>query len=78
MVDDVTFSQVSKAEYTAGVLLEMFLLLGIYIFGPWFYYKTFLVSNKMIDWYLMKISRSSQRLIVLWFDFSEQEKHLIL
>ena len=56
----------------------MFLLLGIYIFGPWFYYKTFLVSIKMIDWYLMKISRSSQRLIVLWFDFSEQEKHLIL
>ena len=49
MAGDVTFSQVSSDEHTASVLLERFLFLGIYIFGPRFYYNTFLVSNKMID-----------------------------
>ena len=55
MASDVTFSQVSSAEHTASILLKMFPLLSIYIFGPWFYYNTFLVSNKMIDWQLMKL-----------------------
>ena len=49
MTGDVIVSQVSSAEHTAGVLLEKFPLLGIYIFGSRFYYNTFLVSNKMID-----------------------------
>ena len=49
MTGDVTVSQVSSAEHTAGVLLEKFPLLGIYIFGPKFYYNTFLVNNRMID-----------------------------
>ena len=49
MVDDVTFNQVSSAEHTAGILLERFPLLSIYIFGPRFHYNTFLVSNRMID-----------------------------
>ena len=49
MAGDVTFIQVSSAKHTAGVLLEKFPLLGIYIFGPKFYYNTFLASNRMID-----------------------------
>jgi len=49
MVGDVSFSQVSSAEHTVGVLLEMFHFLGVCIFGPIFYYNTFLVSNRMID-----------------------------
>ena len=46
MVDDITSSQVSNAEYTTGVQLEMFPFLGVYIFGPRFYYNIFLVSNR--------------------------------
>ena len=49
MSDDVTLSQVSNAEHIAGILLKMFHFLGVYIFGPRFYYNTFLVSNRMID-----------------------------
>jgi len=49
MVGDITFSQVSSAEHTAGVLLEMFSFLGVCIFGPRFYYNTFLVSKRMLD-----------------------------
>ena len=49
MADDVTFSQVSSTEHTAGVLLEMLPLLGIYIFCLRFYYNTFIVSNRVID-----------------------------
>ena len=49
MAGDVTFIQVSSAKHTVGVLLEKFPLLGIYIFGPKFYYNTFLASNRMID-----------------------------
>ena len=49
MTDDVTFSQVSSAKHTVGVLLERFSLLGVYIFGPRFYYNTFLASNRMIN-----------------------------
>ena len=49
MASNVTFDQVSSAEHTAGVLLEMFSLLGICIFGPRFHCNTFLVSNRMID-----------------------------
>ena len=41
---------INSAEYIASVLLEMFPLLGTYIFGPWFYYNTYLVSNKMFGW----------------------------
>ena len=33
----------------AGALLEMFPFLGVFIFGPRFYYNTFLVGNRMID-----------------------------
>ena len=49
MASDVTFSQVSSAKHTIGVLLDRFSLLGIYIFGPRFYYNTFLVSDRMND-----------------------------
>ena len=49
MAGDVSFSQVSSVEHTVDVLLEMFPFLGVYIFGPRFYYNTFLVSNGMID-----------------------------
>ena len=48
MAGDITSSQVSSAEHTAGVLLEMFPFLGVCIFGPRFYYNTFLVSNRMV------------------------------
>ena len=48
MANDVNFSQVSNTEHTTGVLLEMFPLLGVSVFGPRFYYNTFLVSNKMV------------------------------
>ena len=48
MASDITSSQVSSAEYTASVLLEMFHFLGVCIFGPRFYYNIFLVSNRMI------------------------------
>ena len=41
MASEVTFSQVSSVEHTVGVLLDRFSLLGIYIFGPRFYYNTF-------------------------------------
>ena len=50
MASNVTFDQVSSVKHTVGVLLERFPLLGIYIFGPKFYYNTFLVNNRMIDW----------------------------
>ena len=55
MASDIIFSQVSSAEHTVGVLLEMFHFLGVCIFGPRFYYNTFLVSNRMIGWKLMKL-----------------------
>ena len=48
MAGVVTSSQVSSFEHTVGVLLEMFHFLGICLFGPRFYYNTFLVSNRMI------------------------------
>ena len=48
MADDITPNQVSSAEYTAGVLLEMFPFLGVCVFGPRFHYNTFLVSNRRI------------------------------
>jgi len=48
MTGDISFSQVSSAKHTAGVLLEMFPFLGVCIFGPRFYYNTFLVSNRTI------------------------------
>ena len=48
MVNDINCRQVSSAEHIAGVLLEMFPFLGVCIFGPRFYYNTFLVSNRMI------------------------------
>jgi len=50
MASDITFSQVLSAKHTAGVLLEKVPLLGIYIFGPRFYYNTFLVSNRIMGW----------------------------
>ena len=49
MAGDVIFSQMSSAEHTVSVLLERFPLLSIYIFGPRFYYNTFLVSNRIVD-----------------------------
>ena len=49
MADDITPNQVSSAEYTAGVLLEMFPFLGVCVFGPRFYYNIFLASNRRID-----------------------------
>ena len=49
MADDITSSQVSSAEYTAGVQFEMFPILGVCVFGPTFCYNTFLVSNRIID-----------------------------
>ena len=49
MAGDVSFSQVSSVEHTTSVLLEMFPFLGVCIFGPRFYYNTFLVSNRMTD-----------------------------
>ena len=48
MADDITSSQVSSAEYTAGVQLEMFPFLGVCVFCLRFNYNTFLVSNKRI------------------------------
>ena len=48
MADDITSSQVSSAEYTAEVQLEMFSFLSVCIFGPRFHYNTFLASNRMI------------------------------
>ena len=48
MVDDITSSQVSSAEYTVGVQLEMFLFLGVCVFGARFHYNTFLASNRRI------------------------------
>ena len=48
MTDDITSSQVSSAEHTAGVMLEMFPFLGVCVFGPRFYYNSFLVSNRRI------------------------------
>ena len=49
MASDVTFSQVSNAEHTVSVLLEMFPFFSVYIFGPRFYYNTFLICNRMIN-----------------------------
>ena len=49
MTDDITSNQVSSAEHTAGVLLEIFPFLGVCVFGPRFYYNKFLVSIRMID-----------------------------
>ena len=48
MADDVTSSQVSSAENTAGVLLEIFPFLGVFVFGPRVYYNTFLVSDRIV------------------------------
>ena len=48
MADDITPSQVSSAEYTAGVQLEMFPFLGVCVFGARFHYNTFLASNKRV------------------------------
>ena len=49
MVDDITSSRVSSVEYTVGVQLEMFLFLGVCVFGAKFHYNMFLVSNRRID-----------------------------
>ena len=48
MADDITSSQVSSAKYTVGALLEMFPFLVVCVFGPSFYYNTFLVSKRRI------------------------------
>ena len=48
MADDITSNQVSSAEYTIGVQLEMFPFSGVCVFGPRFYYNTFLVGNRRI------------------------------
>ena len=48
MIDDITSNQVSSVEYTAGVLLEMFHFSSVCVFGPRFYYNTFLESNRKI------------------------------
>ena len=48
MADDITSSQVSSAEYTARVQLEMFPFSGVCVFGAKFHYKKFLVSNRRI------------------------------
>ena len=48
MADVITSSQVSSAEYTAGVQLETFAFSGVCVFGARFHYNTFLVSNRMI------------------------------
>ena len=48
MAGDISFSQVLSVEHTVSVLLEMFSFLGVCIFGPRFYYNTFLVSNRMV------------------------------
>ena len=48
MANDITSNQVSSVEYTAGVQLELFLFLGIYVFGARFHYNTFLASNRRI------------------------------
>ena len=48
MADDIISIQVSSAEYTVGVQLEIFHFSGICVFGAKFHYNTFLVSNKMV------------------------------
>ena len=48
MADDITSSQVSSAEYIAGVQLEMFPFSGVCVFGARFHYNTFLISNRMV------------------------------
>ena len=48
MADDITSSQVSSAEYTAGVQLEMFPFWSVCVFCLRFNYNIFLVSNKRI------------------------------
>ena len=48
MADDITSSQVSSAEYTVVVQLEMFHFSGVCDSGLSFYYNTFLVSNRRI------------------------------
>ena len=48
MADDVNSNQVSSAEHTVGVLLEMFPFLGVCIFGSRLNYNTFLVSDRRI------------------------------
>ena len=48
MTDDITHSQVSSVEYTAGVQLEMFPFSGVCVFSARFYYNTFLASNRRI------------------------------
>ena len=48
MASDITSSQVLSVEHTTGVLLELLPFLGVCIFGPRFYYNTFLVNNRMI------------------------------
>ena len=48
MADDITPSQVSSAEYIAGVQLKIFPFLGVCVFGAMFHYNTFLVNNRRI------------------------------
>ena len=48
MADDITSSQVSSAEYTAGVLLIIIPFSGVCVFDARFHYNTFLVSNRVI------------------------------
>ena len=48
MADDITSSQVSSAECTAGDQLEMFPFLGVCVFGARFHYNTFLASNRRV------------------------------
>ena len=53
MTDDITSSQVSGAEYTTRVQLEIFPFLGVCVFGPRFYYNKFLVNNRTIGWLII-------------------------
>ena len=48
MADDITPSQVSSVEYTAGVQLKMFPFSDVCVFGARFHYNTFLVRNRMV------------------------------
>ena len=48
MTNDITLSQVSSAEYTAGVSVRNVSFSGVCVFGPRFHYNTFLASNRRI------------------------------
>ena len=41
MADNITSSQVSSAEYTAGVQLKIIPFSGVCVFGARFHYNTF-------------------------------------